>query len=478
MAKRVDEAEMMSLENIVRNASNGIGIQQIEAALEGQTPRRTVQYRLKMLVNSGRITPVGEGRQTKYVASTNATPLDETFPLSTEARRVQQYVRKPVHTRKPVGYNPEFLNSYRPNQTFYLSSDERDLLRQIGAPKIAAQPAGTYAKHILNRLLIDLSWNSSRLEGNTYSLLDTKRLLAFGLEANDKDRAEAQMILNHKDAIEFLVDSADDIGFNRYTILNIHAFLANNLLPDSQSPGRLRSIVFGIDGSAFHPLEMPQLIEEYFDQILATAAAINDPIEQSFFAMVHLPYLQPFDDVNKRVSRLAANIPLIKANLVPLSFDGVSRRIYTDGILGVYEANRVELLRDVYMNAYKRSADRYVAVRQSLGDPDPFRMHYRAELREVIGEIIRDQMGRRSAFEYIVNWAANRVDEADQERFHEIVEDELLGIHEGNFARFQIRPSEFSAWQHVWRRSASNDAEQALEANEPKGYEPPAPGGM
>src|SRR3546814_4754836 len=117
------------------------------------------------------------------------------------------------------------------------------------------------------------------------------------------------MILNHKDAIEFLAGSAEDIGINRYTILNLHAMLANNLLADKAAAGRLRHIGVGIERSAFHPLEVPQLIEECFDQILWAAAAIIDPFEQAFFVMAHLPYLQPFDDVNKRVSRLAANIP-------------------------------------------------------------------------------------------------------------------------------------------------------------------------
>ena len=105
-------------------------------------------------------------------------------------------------------------------------------------------------------MLIDLSWNSSRLEGNTYSLLDTTRLIELGEEAAGKTRLETQMILNHKDAIEFLVDAVDAVGFNRYTIQNLHAFLANNLLSDSEAVGRLRHISVGIQGSVFHPLEV------------------------------------------------------------------------------------------------------------------------------------------------------------------------------------------------------------------------------
>src|SRR5271167_4709768 len=176
------------------------------------------------------------------------------------------------------------------------------------------------------------------------------------------------MILNHKDAIEFLVGSAEDIGFNRYTLLNLHALLANNLLGDPAAAGRLRHIPIGIEGSSFHPPEVPQLIEECFDQILATAAATVDPFEQAFFIMAHLPYLQPFDDVNKRVSRLAANIPLNQHNLAPLSFIDVPGELYIKGLLGVYELNKIDLLRDVFLWAYERSALRYRVVQQSLGE--------------------------------------------------------------------------------------------------------------
>ena len=94
--------------------------------------------------------------------------------------------------------------------------------------------------------------------------------------------------------------------------------------------------------------------------------------------MVQIPYFQRFDDVNKRVSRLSANIPLIKANLSPLSFEDVPLHLYTEGVLGVYELNRIELLRDVFVRACRRSVARYVAVRQSLGEPDPFRMRHRS----------------------------------------------------------------------------------------------------
>ena len=259
------------------------------------------------------------------------------------------------------------------------------------------------------------------------------------------------MIVNHKEAIEFLVNDAAEIGFNRYTILNLHGILAQNLLPDPNAPGRLRRIAVGIGKSTYHPLEMPQLIEECFNQLLDTGAAIRDPFEQALFAMVQMPYLQPFDDVNKRVSRLAANIPLIKRNLTPLSFTDVPRQTYTEAVLGVYELNKIDLLKDVFIWAYERSAARYAAVRQSLGEPDPFRLRYRDQLRELIADLVRTGVARKDAAGRIAAWSKREIAPDDFERFTELAETELTSLHEGNFARYRIRPSEFAAWRQVWK---------------------------
>lgn len=432
---------------------DGASAAQITGALAEPGARRTLQYRLRALVDAGRLRLTGDGRAARYhhgdeiIAQPDPADI---VPISHEGSAVLAYVRQPVAVRQPVGYERSFLDRYRPNETFYLTQQQRDHLTTVGKPQIEAAAAGTYAKQILNRLLIDLAWNSSRLEGNTYSLLDTRRLLDFGEAAEGRGPREAQMILNHKDAIEFLVANANDVGFNRYTILNLHALLANNLLADPTAVGRLRHIIVGIDGSTFHPLEGPGLIEECFDQILATAAAIDDPFEQAFFIMVQLPYLQPFDDVNKRVSRLAANIPMIRANLAPLSFTEVPGDIYTRATLGVYERNDITLLRDVFLWAYQRSAARYAAVRQSMGEPDPFRLRYREQLRDIVRDVVLGAMSRQATRAHLVTTSREFIPTADQDQFAEVAETELLGLHEGNFARYLVRPSEFAAWQQIW----------------------------
>ena len=463
---RVGEDDITAIITAVERYPSGASRETIAEALPRKLAPRTLQFWLKNLVESGRLTSQGVKRAVKYhlpaaAAAPGATSSEPpeaagVVPVSGAGGAIQLYLSKPVEARKPVGYNHKFLDSYRPNVRFYLSEKERERLREMGTRHSEAEAAGTYAKQILTRLLIDLSWNSSRLEGNTYSLLDTKRLIEFGEEAPGRDRLEAQMIMNHKEAIEFLVNAADEIGFNRYTILNLHGILANSLLPDENAAGRLRHIAVGIAGSTFEPLAVPPQIEEYFDQILATAAAIEDPYEQSFFVMAQLPYLQPFDDVNKRVSRLAANNPFIKRNLSPLSFAGVPRKLYNEATLGVYELNDVALLKDVFLWAYGRSAEQYAAVRQSLGEPDPFRFKHRAGLRQVVADVVRDRLDRKKAAAFLAQWTEENIAPDERERFRDMAENDLLGLHEGNFARYQLRPAEFTAWQHVWASKTEN----------------------
>ncbi len=377
-------------------------------------------------------------------------PADDALAAA-ERERLRALLRVPVSRRPRVEYHRDFLDEYEPNRSFYLPAPLREELRAVGqSDNMARLPAGTYVRSVFQRVLIDLAWNSSRLEGNTYSLLETDRLLALGRGTDPARTLEARMILNHKEAIEFFVDAPDDIGFNRYTVLNLHALLAHELLAESYDEGRLRRIGVGIGGSRYLPLDIPQVIEECFMRILEKAAAIHDPLEAAFFSMVHLPYLQPFVDVNKRVSRLAANIPLIKENLAPLTFVDVPLRDYTDAILAVYELNRVELLRDVFARAYRASAARYGEVRSGIKPPEEMSLRYHEALRTVAREVVQGKMDKAVAAEHIRRWSQANVPIQERPRVVEMAERSLLSLHEGNFAKFRLRPSEFSLWHSVW----------------------------
>ncbi len=455
--KSSEKQEIETIIDALSGFSKGASLQEIRTSAKLLLSDRTLQRRLKLLIEQNKITAAGaqKNRIYKMAPPSISVPgihrkvaLDSApFSLTEHSQNLLTTVSMPIEKRIPVGYNRQFLEQYQPNETSYLHPIELNRLNILGQTANMDQPAGTYARQVLNRLLIDLSWNSSRLEGNSYSLLETHRLLDEGRAPANKKESDTQMILNHKDAIEFLVENTDNaVGFNRYSILSLHALLSNNLLPDSAASGRLRTHAVGIGRSVYHPPDTPQMIEEFFDMILQKADAIANPFEQAFFIMVHIPYLQPFDDVNKRVSRLAANIPLNRRNLAPLSFTDTPEELYISGLLAIYELNRFELLKEVFIYAYQRSAARYASVRQTLGEPDSFRLKYRTQIGDLIGAIIKGAKSKTAASVQIQT-AALSLPLQDSNRFINSVESELLSLHEGNFARYKVTPSDFKKWK-------------------------------
>jgi Fic family protein len=496
------------IRQIVADAGDtGVGMAALEAALQAQgaaLPRRTILRRLDALIALGAVQASGNSRAVVYrpvyspapsslptvQRKTNDTtnqvraPAPDTLrtpplsgapssapmqvPLSAQGLEIRDRIRQPLPTRPTVGYQRAWLDAYRPNDTAYLSPEHRARLWELGRTALPVHdatstqapahknspagllPAGTYARQIFDRLLVDLSWASSRLEGNTYTQLDTQNLIEFGQAAQGKDATETQMVLNHKAAIEMLVDNAADasanIGFNRFTILNLHAILSDNLITDPLASGRLRTREVRISGTSYIPLAVPQQLQGNFDTVLAKAAQIQDPFEQSFFAMVHLPYLQAFEDVNKRVSRLAANIPLLQHNLCPLSFVDVPQAAYAEGLIGVYELQRTELLRDVFVWAYERSCQRYLHIRQTLAEPDAFRLQYRDAIQQTVQQIVRGNL--RGTPSDIAQVAASLIAPSGLQSLTEAVTVDLAHLYEGNVARYRLKLSELNQWQH------------------------------
>ena len=461
-------------------ASNGpTSLGDLLQTVSSAISRRTLQRHLSQLTADGLLERVGLTSATAYVLtnsgrqSARATqPRDqpvqsrdhlewesaiiredpEEYASTTQTLRDQ--VRKPLQKRKPVSYRREFLDAYEPNITRYLNETLCRRLYTVGQSEhMAAMPPGAYARQVLDRLLIDLSWNSSRLEGNTYSLLETDHLLKIGKLGDHERIREAQMILNHKAAIEFLVETPMELSYNNYTLFNLHAILTEGLLSNPASEGKLRTIPVGIGSTVYHPVNLPAVIEECFALILHKVAQIEEPLEKAFFLMVHLPYLQPFEDGNKRTSRLIANLPLIQNNLSPLSFTDVPVRDYVDGILGVYELNRVDLLRDVFVTAYEHSANRYASIRHQIGEPDAFWVQYRTEIKERVRDVVVRQLSKLEAADYLRRWAFREITASDREKFVEVVEEQLLVLDEGNMARMRLRPSEFAAWWPGWQQS-------------------------
>ncbi len=457
MPKKLPEDLTARIEAEIARHEDGIGIDDLHKVIADIVSRRTLQRRLGELVAQRKIAQIGNGRGLRYrqpkiievtdtekVHATDKVAAESRSHVSAKGEEIRRYVRQSRQQRSPVGYKQSFLENYTPNSTAYLPESLRVQLHALGRPPVENTPAGTFARDILNRLLIDLSWASSQLEGNTYTRLDTERLIEFGQAAVGKDALETQMILNHKAAIEYLVRDTEHVGINPATIVALHAFLSDGLMPDPATCGRLRNRPVEVGGSVYLPIAMPQRIEELFAVVLEMAAEIKDPFEQSFFLMVHLPYLQPFEDVNKRVSRLAANIPFILHNLSPLSFIDVAQQDYVDGLLGVYELNRIELLRDVFVRAYERSCQQYVAVHQQLVPPDAMRLRYRNQLSQLVATIVRANVAADEPT--IRAHLPETVAASDRERFIVLALKEFNTLHAGNAIRFGLRPLEFATW--------------------------------
>ena len=410
-------------------AHPGAGREDVRRNVAPEVSPPTIWRALKRLVDEGRLEVFGKARATGYSLAGAAV--------------VRAHLQTPYNRRRPAVYRKEFVDCYVPDKSFYLDEADRQRLHGAGRPVPPPLPAGTYARRILERLLVDLSWASSRMEGNTYNILETERLIRFGEEASGKDRKDAVMILNHKEAIQYVVDHLADITISRPDIFGIHALLADGLLADPAMAGRLRRMPVGISYSSYRPLDDLFAIEEEFGVLVEKAAAITDPFEQSFFLLVHIPYLQAFDDINKRTSRIASNIPLLKADLAPMSFLTMDDAAYIDGLIGIYELNNVSLLREVYVDSYLTSAENYRVLRAELESPNKAALTYRDFVRKAVRRSVLECKGFRP--DDIRAMAAEAgIPEADREQVVDYVGTEFCGLHEGNVIRYRLRPEDLA----------------------------------
>ncbi len=225
-----------------------------------------------------------------------------------------------------------------------------------------AQPADINARGGFAQSLVDLSWNSLRLEGNRYSLHAAEELLNGGSVRCDIDTV---MLLNHKAAVDFLIDCPPREPLSSLAVQNLHAILMQDLVSDSNSLGAIRNGPLGIAGTLYSPLQEPDVIKAMLESIVDKAARIENPVEAALFLWTQLVYLQPFDCGNELTSRLAANIPLLLRNCAPLTFQDVTRDDYARAMLAVYELRDATLAADLLSWTYQRSMWKCAAARNA-----------------------------------------------------------------------------------------------------------------
>lgn len=445
--KQLDEIVAL-LEKNPKGLSRG----QIAEILSFPLNTKTLQRRLASLSDKGRIIKKGDRKAAKYYPAQMPIETDkgqkkDKIPniFNSESRNILNFLNIPLHTREIVSYKRDFLEDYFPNETTYVPQDMRETLFQQGKRFDEQLAAGTYARQICQRLLIDLSYNSSRLEGNTYSRLDTQKLVEEGISAEGKIHEETVMIMNHKETILFLIENAQNIELSSLTIRNLHHLLSQDLLANPQACGNIRSIAVNIGQSTYRPLENPHILNELFELILFKARKIEDPFEQSFFLLVHLSYLQAFEDVNKRTARLSCNIPFIQMNLCPLSFTDVSREDYTAALLAIYEKNEILPMCDLFFWAYSRSCQQYGVVKKSLGEIDAFRIQYRQQRKEVMGLVVKQKLHGKQAENFIEQYCHDN-EISDTGKFTAMTLADLSTLHAGAIIGLGITETQLDAW--------------------------------
>lgn len=433
----------------LQSHKHAISLPELLTLLPTDYAERSVRRWLAELADEGKVAKSGQKRGTRYQSVENRRTQEVTQqkPLNifnSSSINALEYVRQPIYKRKPTTYNQLLFDSYQPNQTGYFKPEKTEELVERGQRGSNQEPAGTYARRIYDRLLIDLSYHSSRLEGNTYSLIDTKRLLIEGMGVEGKLDEEKVMILNHKEAIRHLVDNARRIDVSYDEICTLHYLLADGLVP-VRFAGKVRDHGVRIGASTYIPLESEERLLKQLTTIATKASLIANPYEQSLFLLVHIAYLQAFTDVNKRTSRLCANIPLIKNNLVPLSFNAIEKDDYAAAMLAIYELNEIQPLIDLYYASYLYSCQQYDVTAESLGF-DEIRVRYRQQRREIIKEIIVDQLVGESIQTHIDSRTAQLIPEKYREDFTEDINEDLCEISPQRIAGMGITQQQLQRW--------------------------------
>lgn len=332
---------MDKLLDLIRKNPNGISPAEVERHLS--VSRATVNRMLRSAVGEGLIIKSGNGPSTIYC---DADPL-----LS-----IRAYFEKPDAQRSFAIYHESLLQS-EPSLT--ASADD------------FVSGKTSLGRKDLTRFLIDFACASSVLEGGTYSLLDTQALIQYGEKAKDRPLADAALVLNHKDAFEYLYDNFASSPLTIEGVVEINKRLTNDHdiqelknaahFLDKESAGRIREHrEVNIAHSAYAPPFRPgtKYIAKMLERILTTSQQIKDPLKNSFYLLTRLPYLQPFEDGNKRTSRVICNAPLLNAGLPPISFVDFVKKDYILSMLAFYELGDIRMAEKCFVDAYTKSRER------------------------------------------------------------------------------------------------------------------------
>ena len=310
----------------------------------------TTKRLLAKLISENLVESEGKGKGTKYKVSTASqilkkVDLEEYYKQEIDQRAIKQQ------------FDFELINDVL--STIHLFNDEElDKLNKLQTQfSLKSQELSSFEfEKEMERLAIDLSWKSSEIEGNTYSLLETERLLKEKITAEGKTKDEATMLLNHKDALDFILRNSDYLKeLTVAKIENIHSILVKDLPIDRN----IRKRRVGISGTNYRPIDNEFQIKEALQNMCDLVNAKSNVFEKALLIIVLISYIQPFNDGNKRTARIVSNAILIEENYCPISFRTIDSIEYKKALLLFYEQNNISAFKEIFIEQFEFAVDTY-----------------------------------------------------------------------------------------------------------------------
>lgn len=310
----------------------------------------TIKRTIKELIDKKFVAITGKGKSTRYFISKS---LDILYPID-----IETYFEKEIDNRKiKIGFEFNLIGETLKEVSLFSDAEmlKLSMLQNIFIENTSKLSKNEYNKEF-ERLAIDLSWKSSQIEGNTYSLLETEKLLKEKETAAGKTKDEAVMLLNHKEALDFILNNPDYLNpLSVSRIEDIHSILVDGLGIDRN----IRNRRVGISGTNYKPLDNAFQIKE---ALVDMCVLINERVsvfEKALLALVLLSYIQPFSDGNKRTARIISNALLIDNKYCPISFRTVDSIDYKKAMLIFYEQNNISAFKTIFIEQFEFAVNTY-----------------------------------------------------------------------------------------------------------------------
>ncbi len=344
----IDKREIDIIEIIKENQE--ISSKEIYEGVASSISYATVKRILSKLIDESLITKKGQGKSTKYMISPTYELL---CPIDIDKYYEKEIDERDIKTTFNLLLVPETLKKC----SLFTSNELEQLeLLQNKFKKNISQLSETEYKKELERLAIDLSWKSSQIEGNTYSLLETERLLKEKETASGKTKDEAIMLLNHKEAIDFIIEHPDYvIPLSVSRIEDIHSILVKELGVDKN----IRKRRVGISGTNYRPLDNEFQIAEALSNMCELVNSKVNVFEKALLLLVLISYIQPFADGNKRTARIVSNAVLMNHKHCPISFRTVDSVEYKKAMLLFYEQNNISIFKEIFIDQFEFAVNTY-----------------------------------------------------------------------------------------------------------------------